>query len=152
MKNSTINRARVVGVGIGILALVYATPALAAPSPAPGCCDRPQGYEASAQTEYPYSSAGNPLGFEGPDSPDQNAEEDTLHQGPALIDAEVGAGEHDVLEVPRSTAHHDAGVDWVVQGLVLFLAIAVISLSFRLIFLPSDRIPKIGPPGSANDG
>lgn len=154
MNNSTIaHRARLVGAGIAILALAPATPSPAAAAPPTGgCCNRPQASPASAQTEYPYSSAGNPLGFKGPDSTNQYAEEGTLHQGPALVDAEVGAGERDVLDVPGSAAHNGAGADWVVQGLLVFVALAVISLSVRLIFLPSDRIPKIGAPRSRTDG
>lgn len=147
MKNSTIvRRSRLVGTWIAILAFAATTSPAAATSS--GCCDPQQAYP--AQREYPYSSAGNPMGFQGLSSPDQYSEEGTLNQGQPQVDGEVGAGEHEVLDVQRSTAPHgETGVGWVVPGLLVFLALSVISIGLRLMFRPAERIPRIGAPGSA---
>jgi hypothetical protein len=154
MKRSTIaHRVCLVGAGIAILTIVSATrPRAASAIPIGGCCDSSQARRDTVEAQYLDSSAGNPMGFQGFASPEQNAEEDMLDQGPAQVDAEVGAGEHDAVQVPRSAAQHSAGARRVTQGVGIFLALAVLSMGFRLIVLPSDGIPRIGGAGSRSDG
>ncbi len=144
MKRSMIaRRACFVGAAIAILALAPATPSQAGMNVrSRGCCDGPQAPSASADTQYPYSSGGNPMGIRDRSSPEQNAEEGTLGQGRWQVNAEVGAGEHDVLRVDRSATQPSAAARWVMQSLVILLAVAVASMGFRLIFLPSDRVRR----------
>lgn len=151
-KSAIAQRACLIGTGIAILSLALATSSGAAPATRiRGCCGRSQGFGSSAEAQYPYSSEGNPMGFEGLGSTDQNAEEGTLRQPGAQLDAEVGAGEHDVVDVPTSAPAHGADTDLAAQGLVIFLAAVVISIGVRWIFLPSDRIPRVGNAGKPGD-
>jgi hypothetical protein len=154
MKRSTIAHCVcLVGAGIAMLTIVSATrPRAASAIPVGGCCDSSQARRDAGGAQYLGSSAGNPTGFQGLTSPEQNAEEDTLDQAPAQVDAEVGAGEHDAVHFPRSAAQHSTGARRVTQGIGIFLALAVVSMGIRLIVLPSDRIPRIGSAGSRSDG
>ncbi len=147
-KTIIAGRACLIGVGIAILSLFLATPAGAAPAiTIGGCCAASQGFGGSSVAEYPYSSRGNPTGFEGLVSTDQNAEEGTLRESAAQVDAEVGAGEHDVVDVSPSAPAQGGGTNPIAQGLVIFLAAVLVSIGVRWIFLPSDRIPRVGSAG-----
>jgi hypothetical protein len=144
MKTSTIRRrACLVAAGSLVVVLASASPSMAAPV----------GHSRPALQQDPdLRQQPNPLGFQDLASPEQEAEEGTLSQGPSEVDAEVGAGEHDIADVassaPRQSAssapQHSARGDWVVQGLVILLFLAVVSISMRAIFKPSDQIPRTG--------
>jgi hypothetical protein len=154
MKTSTIcHRACLVAAGVLVVALASTTPSLAAAAgTAGGCCDRSAGRPASTQPQDPYlHQQPSPLGFQGLASPEQNAEEGTLGQGAAQVDAEVGAGDHDLVDVATSAPQHSARGGWVVQGVGILLFLAVVSMSIHWIFRPSDQIPRIGG-GSRSDG
>ena len=149
MNTSTIRlRACLVVAGSLVVVLGSASPSMAAPA----------GHSRPTLRHDPdLRQQPNPLGFQGLASPEQNAEEGTLSQGPGQVDAEVGAGEHDVVDVASGTPQHSASSsprhgapgDWVVQGVVILLFLAVVSMGIRVIFKPSDQIPRIG--GSRSD-
>jgi hypothetical protein len=144
MKTSTICLcACLVAAGSFVLVLASASPSMAVPV----------GHSRPALRQDPdLRQQPNPLGFQGLASPEQDAEEGTLSQGPGQVDAEVGAGEHDIADVasgaPRHSAssvpQHNARGDWVVQGVVILLFLAVVSIAMRAILKPSDQIPRIG--------
>ena len=136
MKTSTIcHRACLVVAGILVAVLGTATPFEAAAA----------GPTRSTQRQDPdLRQQPNPLGFQGLASPEQDAEEGTLSQGPGQVDAEVGAGEHDVADVASSGPQHSARSDWVVQGVVILSFLIIVLMSIRVIFQPSDQIPRIG--------
>lgn len=154
MSSKILRRACLGTAGALILSLVAVIPAWATGGVAAerSYAPQPQADPKLTQFQNPYASDPNPLGFQGPTSSGQSAEEGTLNQGPSQIDAEVGAGEHDVLYVPRSTAEHGNGSDWVVQGLLIFVVLTVLSVSVYLILYPPDRIPRIGGGGSSKRG
>jgi hypothetical protein len=148
-----VRRAFLVGAGIAILVLAFAIASAADPATSSGdCCDSSDSLAESAEVQYPYSSRGNPMNFQDLNSPEEDAEEGTLDQGPGQVDAEVGAGEHEVVGAQRSAAVDSTAANWVAQGIVIFLGIVVVLIAIRLIFLPSDRIPRIGSAGSGSDG
>jgi hypothetical protein len=136
MKTSTIClRACLVAAGSFVVVLASASPSMAVP----GGHSRPALRQDPDLRQQP-----NPLGFQDLASPEQEAEEGTLSQGPSEVDAEVGAGEHDIADVASSAPRQSARGDWVVQGLVILLFLAVVSISMRAIFKPSDQIPRTG--------
>jgi hypothetical protein len=149
MKTSTIRlRACLVAAGSLVVVLASASPSMAVPV----------GHSRPALRQDPdLRQQPNPLGFQGLASPEQDAEEGTLSQGPGQVDAEVGAGEHDVVDVASGAPQHSASSapqhsprgDWVVQSVVILLFLAVVSISTRVIFKPSDQIPRMG--GSRSD-
>ena len=137
MKTTTISfRACWVAAATLVVVLGSASPSMAAPAGH----SRPT----TLRQDPDLRQQPNPLGFQGLASPEQDAEEGTLSQGPGQVDAEVGAGEHDVVDVASSAPQHNARGDWVVQGVVILLFLAVVTISMRVIFKPSDQIPRIG--------
>lgn len=152
MNSKILRRACLGAAGALILSLVAVVPAWATGGAAPqgSYVPQPQADPELTLSQNPYASDPNPMGFSGSTSSEQGAEEGTLNQGPAQIDAEVGAGEHDVLYAPKGTAEHGNGANWVVQGLLILAALAVISVSIHWILYPTDQIPRIGVGGSPN--
>lgn len=148
MKSSRISHRMWLVVGIAMFTLL-ATPSMAAATDTgDGCCNTSQGDSRLTSPEDPFTYEPSPLGVKGLTSTDQNAEEGTLNQGSAQVDAEVGVGEHGVATVPTNTAPPE-GTSWVFQAVAVLLSLAVISIGIRFIFYPSDRIPRIGRGGSA---
>ena len=148
MKSSTISHRVWLVAGIAMLALSSATPSVAAATnTGERCCNTSHADSGLTRSENPYTYEPSPLGLEGLTSTDQNAEEGTLNQGSAQVDAEVGAGENDAVEVPTNAAQDGKSTNWVVQGVAIFLSLVIISIGIRFIFYPSDRIPRIGSGG-----
>lgn len=152
MNRSTIVRGFTwVAAAIAVVILVFAIASAVGPaSPSRGCCDSAQNLGESVEGEYPNSSRGNPMDLQNGTSPEQDADEGTLNQGPSEVDGEVGAGEHQVVEPPRPASDHTPTADWVAQGIFISIAVVVVAIGVGLILLPSDRIPWIGPPGSSD--
>lgn len=153
MKRSTIIRgAGLVVGGIALVVLVLAIASAVDPAPGGRCCGSAERIGESVEGEYPYSSRGNPMDFQNGTSPEQDAEDGTLNQAPSEVDAEVGAGEDEVVEPSRPSPGNTSSASWVAQGALIFVAVVVVAIAVRLIFLPSDRIPRIGPPPRSSDG
>jgi hypothetical protein len=149
MKSSKISHRVWLVAGTALLTLSSATPSVAAATnTGDGCCNTSQADSGLTRSENPYTYEPSPLGLQGLTSTDQNAEEGTLNQGSAQVDAEVGASEHEVADVP-TTARDEESVNWIVQGVAILLSLAIVSVGIRFIFYPSDRIPRIGRGGSA---
>lgn len=138
------HRVSLVAAGVWVVVLSATSSVAAAAEAAGSCCSESARPPAAIQAQDPYPYQWNPLGFRGLASTEQNAGEGTLGQGPAQVDAEVGAGEHDVVDVARAVPRHSDGGDWVVQGVVILLALSIVSMGVRLIFKPSDQIPRVG--------
>lgn len=93
----------------------------------------------------------NPLGFGDATSPEGNPEEGTIGQSSGELDAEVGAGEHDVIETATTDSRYGPSSGSVALGVVILVAVAVVAMSVRLIFQPLDQIPRIGRPVASDD-
>lgn len=91
-----------------------------------------------------YTTGGaNALGFPGAESTLQDADEATENEGAAQLDAQVGADGHMVGKaVPAGPERSDLG--WILPAIVVLVGVAVSVAAIRLIFMPGDRIPRIG--------
>jgi hypothetical protein len=146
MNSKILSRACLGAVGVVILSLVAVIPAWAIGGAPPerSYIPKPRTGAGLIQIQNAYMSGLNAMGFRGNTAGAPSAEEGTLDQGPRQLDAEVGAGAHDVLSVGRRPAEHVNNGARVVQGFLIFVVLAVISVSIYLMLIPSDQLPGFG--------
>jgi GAF domain-containing protein len=152
MNGTLVKGTGVLVAGIAALALVLAVPFLARATSRTGQSRRQQSDAAPTLRQDPYFfRQPNPLGLRSLASTEQFAEEGDPHNNSSEIDAEVGAGDHDVLTTPVAATRPPAGNGWVEQAVITAVVLAVLAVSLRLIFMPGDRIPRIGPRPSSSE-
>jgi hypothetical protein len=154
MNGSTVsNRVRLAAVGISVVAFTLVAPSMVARADVRDRCCEGTPAAGFTQPEDPYLfRQPNPLGLRSLASPEQNAEEGELHRDPAEIVAEVGAGEHDVLTTPAAATQRTSSGGWMEQAVITAVVLAALGVSLGLVFMPGDRIPRIGNRRSPSDG
>ncbi len=135
-----IFRRLLLAAGVAIVALALSTPvdvhrADAAPR---SSAQTSSGDTQRTQRDKLQAAHLNPLGLPG-FVPIEDSETYTENESDSRVDAQVGAGANETLGVPNSTAEHKKGTDWLVQGLLIFLFLAVASIGIRLILYPAER-------------
>jgi hypothetical protein len=144
--STVVKSTGVLVAGIATLAFVLAIPLPARATSRTGQSRRPRSDVAPTSRQDPdFLRQPNPMGLRSLASPEQFAEEGDSHNNRAEIDAEVGAGDHDLLTTPVTARRQSAANGWAEQAVITMVVLAVLAVSLRLIFMPGDRIPRIGP-------
>jgi hypothetical protein len=153
MNSTTMSKVAGVIAGLAAVAIVLALPAPARAKSPTGEPRRPSSEVKMTlpQDAYLFQQP-NPLGLRSLASPEQFAEAGDLYEGPSEIDAQVGAGEQDVLTTPVVATHPRSGGGWMEQAVITVVVLAALGVTLGLVFMPGDRIPRIGARPSQSEG
>jgi hypothetical protein len=153
MRSTTV--IKIAGVAAGIAALAFVV-AVLAPAWANSRTGEPRRPASEVKTTLPQDAdlfqQPNPLGLRSLASTEQFAEGDELHRNAVEIDAEVGAGEQEVLTTPVAANQPGSGGGWMEQALITTVVLAALGVTLGLVFMPGDRIPRIGYGPGHSDG